>query len=145
MLLAYGVIRDCRGGMHAHRRMRLRELRPVSPASSQPLAATAAGPVLGYVFSPSDGTLRGMMGVRGSAQMSASIVPAGLYVAGDASVASRTALLEDGSGSLFAFNLPQPQPVHVVDGLAPGDARTSPSPLQAKTRSLMHPAAPRSP
>jgi hypothetical protein len=90
------------------------------PGASQPLAATAAGPVLGYVFSPSDGTLRGMMGVRGSAQMSASIVPAGLYVAGEASVASRTALLEDGSGSLFAFNLPQSQPVHVVDGLAPG-------------------------
>ncbi len=90
------------------------------PGTSQPLAAVAAGPVLGYVFSPSDGTLRAMTGVRGSAQMSASIVPAGVYVAGEASVASSTALLEDGSGTLFAFNLPQSQPIHVVDGLAPG-------------------------
>jgi len=90
------------------------------PGPSQPLAAVASGPVLGYVFSPSDGTLRAMQGVRGSSQMSASIVPAGVYVAGEASVASSTALLEDGSGTLFAFNLPQSQPVHVVDGLAAG-------------------------
>jgi hypothetical protein len=90
------------------------------PGAGQPLTAAAAGPVLGYVFSPSDGTLRSMMGVRGSAQMSASIVPAGVYVAGEASVASNTALLEDGSGTLFAFNLPQSQPLHVADKLAPG-------------------------
>jgi hypothetical protein len=90
------------------------------PGASQPLAAVAAGPVLGYVFSPSDGTLRAMQGVRGSAQMSASIIPAGVYVAGEASVAGSTALLTDASGTLFAFNLPQSQPIHVVDGLAPG-------------------------
>jgi len=80
----------------------------------------ASGPVLGYVFSPSDGTLRAMQGVRGSSQMSASIVPPGVYVAGDASVANNTALLEDGAGTLFAFNLPQSQPLHVVDGFAAG-------------------------
>jgi hypothetical protein len=55
--------------------------------------------------------------VRGSAQVSTSIVPAGVYVAGDVSTASSTALLEDGQGSLFAFDLPLSQPVHVADGL----------------------------
>jgi hypothetical protein len=58
-----------------------------------------------------------MLGVRGSAQVSASIVPPGVYVAGETSTASSSALLENASGSLFAFNLPQSQPLHVVDGL----------------------------
>ncbi|HEY5329349.1 MAG TPA: hypothetical protein VIJ79_05660 [Acidobacteriaceae bacterium] len=83
------------------------------PGASQPPGAVGAGAVLGYVFSPSDGTLRAMTGVRGSAQMSASIVPAGVYVAGEASVASKTGLLEDGSGTLFAFSLPLSQPVRL--------------------------------
>jgi hypothetical protein len=58
-----------------------------------------------------------MLGVRGSARVSASIVPAGVYVAGDASTASAAALLEDENGSLFSFNLPLSQPTHVADGL----------------------------
>jgi len=87
------------------------------PGATQPAAGVPSGPVLGYVFSPVDGTLRAMMGVRGSSQVSTSIVPAGVYVAGEASTASNTGLLEDSAGTLFAFNLPLSQPLHVVDGL----------------------------
>jgi hypothetical protein len=87
------------------------------PGASQPAAGVPSGPVLGYVFSPTDGTLRAMMGVRGSSQVSTSIVPAGVYVAGEASTAGNTGLLEDAAGTLFAFNLPLSQPLHVVDGL----------------------------
>jgi hypothetical protein len=43
-----------------------------------------------------------------------------VYVSGDASTASGTALLADESGSLFAFTLPLSQPTHVADGLAAG-------------------------
>jgi hypothetical protein len=87
------------------------------PAVTKPAAGAPSGPALGYIFSPTDGTLRAMLGVKGSSQMSASIVPAGVYVAGDASTASSTALLEDATGSLFAFDLPLSQPLHVTDNL----------------------------
>ena len=87
------------------------------PNATKPATGVPAGPTLGYVFSPTDGTLRALLGVKGSAQVSASIVPAGVYVAGDASMASSTALLEDGTGSLFAFDLPLSQPLHVADNL----------------------------
>lgn len=89
------------------------------PSVAKPATGQLSGPVLGYVFSASDGTLRAILGVRGSAQMSASMVPAGVYVAGETSTAGSAALLEDGSGSLFAFELPSAQPIHVLDGLAP--------------------------
>lgn len=87
------------------------------PGASKTVPGVPAGPTLGYVFSASDGTLRALLGVRGSAQVSTSIVPPGVYVAGDVSTASSAALLEDGNGSLFAFDLPLSQPVHVADGL----------------------------
>jgi hypothetical protein len=90
------------------------------PGASKPTTGIPAGPTLGYVFSASDGTLRALLGVKGSAQVSASIVPAGVYVAGDVSTAGSVALLEDANGSLFAFDLPLSQPVHVVDGLPLG-------------------------
>ncbi len=82
-----------------------------------PAAGVPSGPVLGYVFSATDGTLRALLGVKGSSQVSASIVPAGTYVAGDTSTASSTALLEDATGALFAFNLPSAQPLRVAGGL----------------------------
>jgi hypothetical protein len=88
------------------------------PGVTKPAAGVPSGPVLGYVFSSTDGTLRAMLGVRGSAQMSASIVPVGIYVAGEASTASSTALLEDANGSLFEFDLPMSQPLRVTDGVA---------------------------
>jgi hypothetical protein len=87
------------------------------PVASAPNSNVISGPTLGYVFTPTDGTLRAMLGVRGAARLSASIVPAGVYVAGDASTASSAALLEDETGSLFAFTLPASQPTHVADGL----------------------------
>lgn len=90
------------------------------PIPTQPSTTLPSGPTLGYIFSPTDGTLRAMLGVRGSAQLSASIVPAGVYVAGETSTASSAGLLEDEAGSLFAFNLPLSQPIHVADGLAAG-------------------------
>jgi hypothetical protein len=93
----------------------------------KPAVTTPSGPVLGYIFSPTDGTLRAMLGVRGSAQVSASIVPSGLYVTGETSTASSSALLEDATGSLFAFNLPNSQPVHIADGL-PANAHIAFSP-----------------
>ncbi len=68
-----------------------------------------------------------MLGVRGSAQLSASIVPSGVYVAGETSTTGSTALLQDGTGTLFAFNLPQAQPIQVADGL-PAKARIAFSP-----------------
>ncbi len=89
----------------------------VLPNAAAPTSGVPTGAVLGYVFSPTDGTLRALLGVRGSAQVSASLVPAGVYVAGDASSAGSSALLEDASGSLFAFNLPQSQSLHVADGM----------------------------
>jgi hypothetical protein len=88
------------------------------PSATKATTGVPAGPTLGYVFSASDGTLRALLGVRGSAQVSASMVPAGVYVAGDVSTASGAALLEDGTGSLFAFDLPLAQPIHVADKLA---------------------------
>jgi hypothetical protein len=87
------------------------------PATAKPAIGIPSGPTLGYVFSPTDGTLRAILGVRGSSQVSASIVPSGVYVAGEISTASSVGLLEDGTGTLFAFNLPLPQPVHIADGL----------------------------
>jgi len=88
------------------------------PTVAKPAAiGIPSGPTLGYVFSPTDGTLRAILGVSGSAQVSASIVPSGVYVAGEISTASSVGLLEDGTGTLFAFNLPLPQPVHVAGGL----------------------------
>lgn len=92
-------------------------LLPVVPPATAASSNVPSGPILGYVFTASDGTLRAVLGVRGSARVSASIVPAGVYVAGDASTASSAGLLEDEAGSLFAFNLPQSQPIHVADGL----------------------------
>ncbi len=87
------------------------------PGAAKPASGVPAGPTLGYVFSPSDGTLRALLGVRGSAQVSASIVPAGVYVAGEVSTAGSAALLEDANGTLFAFDLPLSQPIHVTDAL----------------------------
>jgi len=100
------------------------------PSVSTPTSASnvPSGPILGYIFSPTDGTLRAMLGVRGSARVSTSIVPAGVYVAGDASTASNTALLEDENGSLFVFNLPLSQPTHLADGL-PANVRIAFAPL----------------
>ena len=49
--------------------------------------------------------------------MSASLVPPGVYVAGEASVASGAGLLEDAQGGLFALSLPGLQSVHVADHL----------------------------
>jgi hypothetical protein len=85
-------------------------------------AVAPSGPILGYIFSGNDGTLRALLGVRGSARISASIVPPGVYVAGETSAASSSGLLEDASGSLFAFALPQTVPTHVIDGL-PANAK----------------------
>ena len=89
---------------------------PSATVPSNPFVPS--GPTLGYIFTPSDGTLRAMLGVRGSARVSTSIVPAGVYTSGDASTASGAGLLEDENGSLFAFNLPSSQPIHVTDGLS---------------------------
>jgi hypothetical protein len=92
----------------------------LAASASKPTTGVPAGPTLGYVFSSTDGTLRALLGVRGSAQVSASMVPSGVYVAGEVSTASGTALLEDGTGSLFAFDLPAATPLHVADGLPAG-------------------------
>src|ERR1700722_5217810 len=62
------------------------------PGANKPTTGIPAGPTLGYVFSASDGTLRALLGVKGSAQVSASIVPAGVYVAGEVSTAGSVAL-----------------------------------------------------
>lgn len=88
----------------------------LAPAATKPVTGIPSGPILGYIFSAGDGTLRPMLGVKGSSQMGQSIVPAGVYVAGAASVAGSAGLLEDERGSLFAFNLPLSQPIHVADG-----------------------------
>jgi hypothetical protein len=81
-----------------------------------------SGPVLGYVWSSSDATLRPMFGVVGSGIVGQSIVPAGTYVTGAATSATDFGLVEDSSGSLFLLDLPASTPVRVAAN-APADAQ----------------------
>jgi hypothetical protein len=86
---------------------------------SKSVPGVPSGPTAGFVWSSTDETLRPILGVVGSSQVGASIVPAGTYVSGSASSANDTGLVEDSLGNLFALNLPVSQPSLVATGLPP--------------------------
>lgn len=90
---------------------------PAVPLSSGN-AAVPSGPILGYIWTGADATLRPILGVKGSSQVGQSIVPAGVYVAGAGSTVSSVGLVEDESGALFALHLPSPNAVRVGAGVA---------------------------
>ncbi len=85
--------------------------------SSKAAPGVPGGAILGYIWSSSDGTLRPILGVSGSAQVAQSIVPSGTYVAGAASNASGLGLVEDQKGNLFSLDLPLSKTTPVATGL----------------------------
>ena len=84
-----------------------------------PVAVTS-GPQLGYFWNAADQTLRPVLGIPGSSQVGASVVPAGTYVAGAASAASGMGVLQEQDGSLDVMSLPSGQPVHLAASVAVG-------------------------
>ena len=72
--------------------------------SSKAVPGVPGGAILGYFWSPNDGTLRPLLGVTGSAQVGQSIVASGAYVSGAASIPSGLGLVEDQRGNLFSLN-----------------------------------------
>ena len=86
-------------------------------ASSKAAPGVPGGAILGYIWSSSDGTLRPILGVSGSAQVAQSIVPSGTYVAGATSNASGLGLVEDQKGNLFLLDLPLSKTTSVATGL----------------------------
>src|SRR5271155_2062538 len=98
--------------------------------STKTAAGVPGGAMLGYIWSSSDGTLRPLLGVSGSAQVGQSIVASGSYVSGAASIPSGLGLVEDQKGNLFSLNLPSSKATPVASGL-PASARIIFSPLGA--------------
>ncbi|WP_128913436.1 hypothetical protein [Granulicella sibirica] len=86
-------------------------------STTKPVPGAPAGPNLGYIWSGTDGSLRPIQGVSGSAVVGQSIVATGTYVAGAASAASGLGLVEDSTGSLFVLDLPSSTPAFVTKGL----------------------------
>jgi len=108
-----------------------------SPPSNAPAAAssnsTAAGAVadgaeLGLAWNAGDATLRPVLGVPGSAQFGASVVPAGSYSAAAFSPQSQLALVTDKKSNLYLLALPAAQPVLLAQG-APANAAIVFAPL----------------
>ncbi len=83
-------------------------------AGTKSIPGVPAGPILGYVWSASDATLRPMLGVVGSGVIGQSIVPAGAYVTGAATSATDLGLVQDATGALFLLDLPTPTPTRVA-------------------------------
>ena len=100
----------------------------VPAAGTKTAAGVPGGPMLGFVWSASDATLRPLLGVLGSGLVGQSIVPAGTYVTGAASSATDIGLVEDESGSLYLLNLPTPTVALAATGV-PVPARIVFSPL----------------
>jgi hypothetical protein len=87
--------------------------------TSKAAPGVPGGAILGYIWSSSDGTLRPILGVSGSAQVGQSVVPSGTYVAGAASNSSSLGLVEDQKGDLFSLDLPLSKTTLVATGLPP--------------------------
>jgi hypothetical protein len=89
-----------------------------SGINSAPLAVKA-GPQLGYAWVSSDQSLRPILGIAGSSLFGQSVVPAGTYALGAASVRSSIALLQSADGSLYAMSLPGGSPQRIGSGVFP--------------------------
>jgi hypothetical protein len=93
------------------------------PASGSGSAATGAisdGAQLGLAWSSGDATLRPVVGVPGSAQFGASLVPAGSYVNAAYSTQDQSALIVDKSGNLYLLTLSASQPSLLTQGIPAG-------------------------
>ena len=102
-VLAAGLLPlcGCGSGLHA------------GAAAGVPSSAltVAAAPKLGYVWNETDGTLRPISGVPGSAQFGESVTPAGAYVLGVADPGGNYALLLSASQAIYRMALPSGTPV----------------------------------
>lgn len=106
-----GLLSGCGGGHSASSSSGV-------PATSANAAVAEDGPLLGYVWSGSDQSLRPVMGVPGASQFGPSVIAPGTYLAAAASAQSGVAVLVDRSGDVSLMGLPagSPQPlagVHV--------------------------------
>jgi hypothetical protein len=109
----------------------VQELSTGSNASAAPVAIPQ-GPQLGYAWKADDQTLRPLLGVPGSAQIGASVVPAGTYVEAGASAASSLAVLIGADGKVYTMTLPAGTPVQTSVTAAAGSVvRMSPSGVAA--------------
>lgn len=87
-----------------------------SSSNTAPAGNVSRGAQLGMVWSPSDKTLRPIVGVPGSSWLGASVVPAGAYEYAAYSSASGVALLTDSAGNLTLLSSPASQPVTLAQG-----------------------------
>jgi hypothetical protein len=111
-----------------------------SGITSVPLAVKA-GPQLGYAWVSSDHSLRPILGIAGSSLFGQSVVPAGTYALGAASVRSSLALLQQADGSLYAMSLPSGSPQRIGAGVFPLAAQILFSP-NGQSALLLTPGAP---
>jgi DNA-binding beta-propeller fold protein YncE len=84
--------------------------------------AVKSGAQLGLAWAASDGTLRPVVGVPGSAQFGSSVLPAGSYANAAYSAQSQIALVIDKSGNLYVLPLGSSQPVLLTQGIASNTA-----------------------
>ena len=99
-----------------------------TPTTTVAPSAVQAGPQLGYIWSDKTQTLRPVLGVAGSSQLGASVVPADLYLTAASSAASNLAILQETDGVLDLMALPSGQPTRLAATLPTGvQIRFSPS------------------
>lgn len=79
-------------------------------SSSTAASVISEGAQLGLAWSAGDATLRPVIGVPGSAQFGASLVPAGSYANAAFSPQSQSALIVDNKSNLYLLVLPSTQP-----------------------------------
>jgi len=105
---------------------------PNSASSPSSPNAVQAGPQLGYAWKTQDQTLRPILGVPGSSQTGASVVPAASFVAGVSSSPASTALLIGTDQQVYRMALPSGTPAQ-INLTAPSGAkiRFSPSGVAA--------------
>lgn len=126
---AFGALTGCGGGVSTI----------TQPQGLTTPVASALGPQLGYLWVPSDRTLRPILGVSGSSQVGQSVVPAGAYSAAVSSATAGIAILQDTGGAFDVMMLPSGPPVGLGVTLAVGARiRLSPS---AKAALLYTPGA----
>jgi hypothetical protein len=99
---------------------------PASSTSSP--SAVQAGPQLGYAWKSQDQTLRPILGVPGSSQTGASVVPATTFIAGASSSVAAIALLIGTDQQVYRKALPSGLPAQINLAAASGaKIRFSPS------------------
>jgi len=84
---------------------------PGSSTSSP--SAVQAGPQLGYAWKSQDQTLRPILGVPGSSQTGASVVPATSFIAGESSSAAAMALMIGTDQQVYRMALPSGTPAQI--------------------------------